>query len=310
MNNTSSRPSKLQLHTMENSISCNRSEIDQTSLIKMCFEMCTTLKETGSKFSFALKLDSGFNFSLTSGGVPGSSPKAKTKRHRSGSYLRRQARRRAAFLERKKKHLLEEEVTTTRQDNSVCVEEAGDVLNKNTAFSVQTYAKEDETVEGDRPLDLNPKPHYPEESVVDNNCSLNLDPGPTWFQRKHTEESLESENETEMSQEADDSSCREQYAADKGWAQEAAATDQGDQGDHWITVSHRRRRQTSTQEDAQVRSDDHWRPGPLSSPGYAQKSRKCDHTRCQGVIDDHTYRPWPTYCRECLEEWIHECVHK
>ena len=113
MNNTSSRPSKLQLHTMENSISCNRSEIDQISLIKMCIEMSSTLKETGSKFSFALKLDSGFNFSLTSGGVPGSSPKAKTKRHRSGSYLRRQARRRAAFLERKKKHLLEEEVTTT-----------------------------------------------------------------------------------------------------------------------------------------------------------------------------------------------------
>ena len=310
MNNTSSRPSKLKLHTMENSISCNKSEIDQTLLIKMCFELCTTLKDTGSKFSFALKLDSGFNFSLTSGGVPGSSPKAKTKRHRSGSYLRRQARRRAAFLERKKKHLLEEEVTTTRQDNSVCVEEAGDVLNKNIASPVQTYAKEDDTVEGDRPLDLNPKPHYPEESVVDNNCSLNLDPVPTWFQRRHTEESLESEKETEMSQEADDSSCREEYAADKGWAQEAAATDQGDQGDQWITVSARRRRQASTQEDAQVTSDDHWRPGPLSCPGYAQKGRKCDHTRCQGVIDDHTYRPWPTYCRECLEEWIHECVHK
>ena len=75
---------------------------------------------------------------------------------------------------KKKKHLLEEEVTKTRQDNSVCVEEAGDVLSKNTAFSVQTYAKEDETVEGDRPLDLNPKPHYPEEPVVDNNCSTQL----------------------------------------------------------------------------------------------------------------------------------------
>ena len=259
MNNTSSRPSKLKLHTMENSISCNKSEIDQTSLIKMCFEMCLTLKDTGSKFSFALKLDSGFNFSLTSGGVPGSSPKAKTKRHRSGSYLRRQARRRAAFQERKKKHLLEEEVTTTRQDNNVCVEEAGDVLNKNIAFSVQTYAKEDETVEGDSPLNLNPKPHYPEESVVDNNCSLNLDPVPTWFQRRHTEESLESEKETEMSQEADDSSCREECAADKGWAHEAAASDQGDQDDHyWATVSPRRRRQASTQEDAQVTRADHW----------------------------------------------------
>ena len=308
MNNTSSRPSKLQLHTMENSISCNRSEIDQNSLIKMCFEMCSTLKETGSKFSFALKLDSGFNFSLTSGGVPGSSPKAKTKRHRSGSYLRRQARRRAAFLERKKKHLLEKEVTTTRQDNSVCVEEAGDVLKKNTTSSVQTYAKEDETVEGDCPLDLNPKPHYPEESVVDNNCSLNLDPVPTLLQRRHTEESLESEKETELSQESDDS-CREEYAADKGRAQEAAATDQGGQGDQqWTTVSTRRRRQVSTQEDEQVTSEDHW-AGPGLPLGYAKKGRRCEATICQGskvqgIIDDHTYRIYPTYCSKCLENWM------
>ena len=114
----------------------------------------------------------------------------------------------------------------------------------------------------------------------------------------------------EMSQEADGSSCWEECAADNDGAQEAAATDQGDQGDHWITVSHRRRRQTSTQEDAQVRSDDHWRPGPLSSPRYARKGRKCDHTRCQEIIDDHTYRIWPTYCSECLEVWIHENPEK
>ena len=176
MNNTSSRPSKLKLHTMENSISCNKSEVDQTSL---CFEMCATLKETGSKFSFALKLDSGFNFSLSSGGMPGSSPKAKTKRHRSGSYLRRQARRRAAFLERKKKHLLEEEATTTRQDNSVCVEEAGDVLNKTIASPMQTYAKEDQTVEGDRPLDLNPN------HITQKNQLLTTTVRSTWIQFQH-----------------------------------------------------------------------------------------------------------------------------
>ena len=84
---------------------------------------------------------------------------------------------------------------------------------------MQTYEKEDETVEGDRPLDLNPKPHYPEESVVDNNSSLNLGPAlvPTWLQRRHTKESLKSEKESEMSQVADGSSCREEYAADKGW---------------------------------------------------------------------------------------------
>ena len=145
----------------------------------MCIEMCSTLKETASKFSFALKLDSGFNFSLTSGGVPGSSPKAKTKRHRSGSYLRRQARRRAAFLERKKKHLLEEEVTTTRQDNNVCVEEAGDVLNKTIASPMQTYAKEDQTVEGDRPLDLNPN------HITQKNQLLTTTVRSTWIQFQH-----------------------------------------------------------------------------------------------------------------------------
>ena len=108
-----------------------------------------------------------------------------------------------------------------------------------------------------------------------------------------------------MSQEADDSSCREEYAADKGWAQEAAASDQGDQGDHWITVSSRRRRQASTQEDTQVTSDDHW-AGPGHPLGFARKGRKCDGCQCQEIIEDLTYRIYPTYCRECLEIAIHE----
>lgn len=149
---------------------------------------------------------------------------------------------------------------------------------------------------------LNPKPHYPEESAVDNNCPLNLDPVPTLLQRRHTEESLQSENETEVSQEADDSICREEYAADKGWAQEAAATDQGEQGDQqWTTVSTRRRRPASTQED--VTSDDHW-AGPGLPLGRAQKGRSCEATLCQRTIDDHTYRIYPKYRGECLENWM------
>ena len=116
---------------------------------------------------------------------------------------------------------------------------------------------------------------------------------------------MESDKETEMSQEADDSSCREEYAADKGWAQEAAASDQGDQGDHWITVSSRRRRQASTQEDTQVTSDDHW-AGPGHPLGFARKGRKCDGCQCQEIIEDVTYRIYPTYCRECLEIATHE----
>ena len=112
-----------------------------------------------------------------------------------------------------------------------------------------------------------------------------------------------------MSQEADDSSCREECAADKGWAHEAAASDQGDQdGHYWATVSPRRRRQASTQEEAQdtlgeeETSLDHW-AGPGLPLGYARKGRICDHTECQEIIDDHTYRLYPTYCSKCLEVW-------
>ena len=82
-----------------------------------------------------------------------------------------------------------------------------------------------------------------------------------------------------------------------------AASDQGDQDDHyWATVSPRRRRQASTQEDAQVTRADHW-AGPGLPLGYARKGRICDHTECQQIIDDHTYRLYPTYCSKCLEVW-------
>ena len=101
-----------------------------------------------------------------------------------------------------------------------------------------------------------------------------------------------------------DPNCREEYAADKGWAQEAAATDQGGQGDQqWTTVSTRRRRQASTQEDVQVTSDDPW-AGPGFPIGHARKGRRCEATLCQGIIDDHTYRIYPTYCDDCsYREW-------
>ena len=114
---------------------------------------------------------------------------------------------------------------------------------------------------------------------------------------------MESEKETELSQESDDS-CREEYAADKGRAQEAAATDQGGQGDQqWTTVSTRRRRPASTQEDEQVTSNDHW-AGPGFPIGQARKGRRCEATLCQGIIDDHTYRIYPTYCDDCsYREW-------
>ena len=49
--------------------------------------------------------------------------------------------------------------------------------------------------------------------------------------------------------------------------------------------------------------DDHW-AGPGLPLGYARKGRICDHTDCQEIIDDHTYRLYPTYCSKCLEVWI------
>ena len=108
----------------------------------------------------ALKLDPGFNFAVTSEGKPGSDSKATIKRHRSGSYLPRQAKRRAAFLERKKKHISEEEEAKTRQDKNVCEQETGDILNKKTSTSMQTDSEEDKSV-GNCSLNLNPSPPPP-----------------------------------------------------------------------------------------------------------------------------------------------------
>ena len=83
---------------------------------------------------------------------------------------------------------------------------------------------------------------------------------------------------------------------DEEGAHEATYEDQGDQG--WIPVSPRRRKQNE-----QVTTDDHW-AGPGLSLGYARKGRICDHIDCLKIIDDHTYRLYPTYCSKCLEVWI------
>ena len=100
---------------------------------------------------------------------------------------------------------------------------------------------------------------------------------------------------------------------DEEGAHEAAYVDQGDQGDGWIPVSPRRRKRSAqVTGDAQMTSDDplgeeetsydHW-AGPGLPLGYARKGRICDHTDCQEIIDDHTYRLYPTYCSKCLEVW-------
>ena len=80
---------------------------------------------------------------------------------RGPSYLRRQNLRRAAFLERKKKKLpLADETAKTGYDNKVCRQGGGaDLLeDKKTASSRQTVQKEDEIVDNDCPLSLDPIP--------------------------------------------------------------------------------------------------------------------------------------------------------
>lgn len=153
-----------QLHrTMENSTDSN-CDIDYKSLVTQCLEICSALKDKGCKFSLSLRLGSSLNFSLSSEGC---SPEATQRTRRSPSYLRRQTLRRAAFLERKKKPPLAEETASSGYDNNVCRQEGADLLDKKVDSSVQTAQKEDETVDTDKdcPLNLNPTPSHPRESV-------------------------------------------------------------------------------------------------------------------------------------------------
>ena len=149
-------------------------DTDYKSLVNQCLEICSALKDKGCKFSLSLRLGSSFNFSLSSEGC--SPPEATQKPRRSPSYLRRQTLRRAAFLERKKKLPLADEVTPTTYDNQVCRQGGADLLDKKTASSGQTSAMEVET-------------------AVDKDCSLNLNPNPTY--PWGSDESMESDDSSE-----------------------------------------------------------------------------------------------------------------
>ena len=162
-----------QLHsTMENSTDSN-CDIDYKSLVTQCLEICSALKDKGCKFSLSLRLGSSFNFSLSSEGC---SPEATKKTRRSPSYLRRQTRRRAAFLERKKKLPLADVVTPTTHNNQVCRQGGATLLDKKTTSSWQMDASEVET-------------------VVDKDCSLDLNPNPTHL--RWSAESIESDESDE-----------------------------------------------------------------------------------------------------------------
>ena len=138
---TSSRPTEQLTNTMEVSTDAI-SDREQKSLVKQCFEICSTLTDKGFKFSFSLKLGSSFNFSLSSEEC---SPKAKprTRSRRPPAFYRRQIRRRAAFLEKKEKLTVPEEAVSEN------------LLDK----------KVDSTVDNNTPLNLNPRAIYPRGSV-------------------------------------------------------------------------------------------------------------------------------------------------
>ena len=126
-------------------------------------------------YSFTLKLGQSFNFSLTS--EKGAPPKAKPKR--SPSYLRRQLRRREDFLKKRSGSSAENVDAAPRhtQDNIVCRQGGADLLDKKIASSGQTAATEVESVDKDCSLDLNPNPSYPrgsDESLESDDSSENV----------------------------------------------------------------------------------------------------------------------------------------
>ena len=101
------------------------------------------------------------------------------------------------------------------------------------------------------------------------------------------QEEKEQEEEKEEVKEREEEEEKTVEKTDEEGAHEAAYVDQGDQGDGWIPVSPRRRKQNE-----QVTTDDHW-AGPGLPLGYAQIDRICDHTGCYEIINDHTYRYSP-----------------
>ena len=107
-------------------------------------------------------------------------------------------------------------------------------------------------------------------------------------EKQEGQEQEEKKEEVKEREEKEEKEEKTVEKTDEEGAHEAAYVDQGDQGDGWIPVSPRRRKQ-----NAQMTTEDHW-AGPGLPLGYAQKGRICDHTDCQEIINDHKYRLYPT----------------
>ena len=108
------------------------------------------------------------------------------------------------------------------------------------------------------------------------------------------------ESATITVQEEEEKKEEEEEKTDEEGAHEATYEDQGDQG--WIPVSPRRRKQ-----NAQVTGDTHW-AGPGHPLGKPQIGSRCDH--CHQMVNDDTYRLYPTRCRECWRITLQQNTHR
>ena len=227
-------------------------DTDYKSLINQCLEICSALKDKGCKFSLSLRLGSSFNFSLSSEGC---SPEATKKTRRSPSYLRRQTRRRAAFLERKKKLPLADVVTPTTHNNQACRQGGATLLDKKTASSWQTAVSE-------------------VEIVVDNDCSLDLNPNPTHPREPDDSlESVDSGEETKvkflLAEECTHATIEAEY---RKWEADRRHLMPG-----YLSI------------------DDKFRLGYMEH--YAKQGSNCE--TCQQTIDDKKRRYYPHLCERC-----------
>ena len=124
------------------------------SLFDRCSSLCSELVKQGCKFSFSLKLEESFSFSLSSEkGVP------RGTRKRPPSYQRRQLRRKTELLQRRTEFRRTNEAAEDI-DNDGRRQEGADLLDKKMVSSRQTATEDNNT-----PLNLNPRAIYPRGSV-------------------------------------------------------------------------------------------------------------------------------------------------
>ena len=124
------------------------------SLFDRCSSLCSELVKQGCKFSFSLKLEESFSFTLSSEkAVP------RGTRKRPPSYQRRQHRRKTELLQRRTEFRRTNEAAEDI-DNDGRRQEGADLLDKKMVSSRQTATEDNNT-----PLNLNPRAIYPRGSV-------------------------------------------------------------------------------------------------------------------------------------------------